>query len=107
MNIMLVSVSERTREIGLRLSIGARPRDVRRQFLLEAVALGLAGGAAGVAAGAACAFAVGRAFDWPVLVDPTTATATLALAAALGAVFGWYPAMRAAAMQPVDALRRA
>jgi putative ABC transport system permease protein len=106
MNIMLVCVTERTPEIGLRLAIGARPRDIRRQFLLEAVALSSVGGVAGAVLGSVAAFFVTRVLGWPVLIQPAMVATAVALAAAFGVTFGWYPARRAAALQPVDALRR-
>lgn len=106
MNIMLVCVTERTSEIGLRLAIGARPRDIRRQFLVEAAALSTAGGLAGVALGSVSAWLVARTFGWPVLIQPATIVAAIALAAGFGVTFGWYPARRAATLQPVQALRR-
>ena len=106
MNIMLVCVTERTSEIGLRLAIGARPRDIRRQFLVEAAALSTAGGLAGVAVGSASAWLVARTFGWPVLIQPATIIAAILLAAGFGITFGWYPARRAATLQPVQALRR-
>jgi putative ABC transport system permease protein len=105
MNIMLVSVTERTREIGLRLAIGARPRDIRMQFLLEAAALCVCGGALGVAAGSAAAYAVDLFVGWPVLLKPSTALVAVAFAGFVGIMFGYYPAKRAAALQPVSALR--
>lgn len=105
MNIMLVCVTERTPEIGLRLAIGARPRDIRRQFLLEAVVLCSVGGVLGVALGYGAALAVATRFDWPVLLHPSTAAAAVALAGGVGMFFGWYPARRAAALQPIAALR--
>jgi putative ABC transport system permease protein len=107
MNIMLVCVTERTSEIGLRLAIGARPRDIRRQFLVEAAALSTAGGLIGVALGSASAWLVASTFGWPVLIQPATVAAAIVLAAGFGVTFGWYPARRAAALQPVHALRRA
>jgi putative ABC transport system permease protein len=106
MNIMLVCVTERTSEIGLRLAIGARPRDIRRQFLVEAAALSTAGGLAGVALGSASAWLVARTFGWPILIQPATIVAAIALATGFGVAFGWYPARRAATLQPVQALRR-
>jgi putative ABC transport system permease protein len=106
MNIMLVCVTERTSEIGLRLAIGARPRDIRHQFLVEAAALSTAGGLAGVAVGSASAWLVARTFGWQVLIEPATVVAATVLAAGFGVTFGWYPARRAAALQPVQALRR-
>ena len=106
MNIMLVCVTERTPEIGLRLALGARPRDIRRQFLLEAVALCAVGGIFGLAFGYAAACVVAARFDWPILLQPWVAVAAVAIAGGVGMFFGWYPARRAAALQPVAALRR-
>jgi putative ABC transport system permease protein len=105
MNIMLVSVTERTREIGLRLSVGARDVDVLTQFLVESVLLSLAGGAIGVLAGLAGAAAVSRFMQWST--DVTTGSILLAfgVAAAAGVFFGFYPARKAAALDPIDALR--
>jgi putative ABC transport system permease protein len=105
MNIMLVSVSERTREIGLRIALGARCRDVRNQFLLEAVALCVAGGVIGIAVGVLATFAVARVAGWPVLVGADTVVAAVASSILTGLFFGWYPARKAARLQPVEALR--
>jgi len=105
MNIMLVSVTERTREIGLRLAIGARPRDIRIQFLMEAAALCVCGGLLGVAVGSAAAFAVDLFVGWPVVLEPSMALLSVAFAGLVGIVFGYYPAKQAAALQPVAALR--
>ncbi len=106
MNIMLVSVSERTSEIGLRLAIGARPRDVRRQFLLEAVLLCTMAGIVGVAVGSISAWTIAKTFAWPVLVQPWAALLAIVLASVVGMFFGYYPAKRASALQPIVALRR-
>jgi putative ABC transport system permease protein len=105
MNIMLVSVTERTREIGLRLSVGARDLDVLAQFLVESVLLSVAGGAVGVLLGLGGAAAVSRVLGWST--DVTTASILLAfgVAAAAGVFFGFYPARKAAALDPIDALR--
>jgi putative ABC transport system permease protein len=105
MNIMLVSVTERTREIGLRLAIGARPRDIRIQFLMEAAALCVCGGLLGVAVGSTAAFAVDLFVGWPVVLEPSMALLSVAFAGLVGIVFGYYPAKQAAALQPVAALR--
>jgi putative ABC transport system permease protein len=105
MNIMLVSVTERTREIGLRLSVGARDVDVLMQFLIEAVVLSLAGGAIGVALGTAAAAAVTRFMSWSALVSSDSVLLSFGCAAAIGIFFGFYPARRAAALDPIEALR--
>jgi putative ABC transport system permease protein len=105
MNIMLVSVTERRREIGLRLAIGARVRDVRWQFLSEAMSIGLLGGAAGVALGWLGAEILARVFGWPTLVSVDTVLLAVTLAILAGVSFGYYPAHRASALDPIDALR--
>jgi putative ABC transport system permease protein len=105
MNIMLVSVTERTKEIGLRMALGARRRDIRRQFLIEAVALSLAGGLAGAAVGVVAAVAVGRYADWPILISPWTVFLACGFAGLVGVAFGFYPAYRASCLDPIVALR--
>jgi putative ABC transport system permease protein len=105
MNIMLVSVTERTREIGLRMAVGARPRDVLWQFLTEALVLSLVGGALGVATGVAGSNAVSKWLGWPLLLRPGGIVAAVAVSAATGIVFGLYPAWRAARLDPIEALR--
>jgi putative ABC transport system permease protein len=105
MNVMLVSVVERTPEIGLRMAVGARGRDVLLQFLAEAVALSLAGGIAGAAGGMAASRALTRFMKWSAIITPTTIAMSVMVAAATGVFFGLYPARRAALMQPIDALR--
>jgi putative ABC transport system permease protein len=105
MNIMLVSVTERTREIGLRLAIGARPRDVQRQFLAEATVLGLLGGAMGVAVGLIGAQLVTESLGWPVTVSLSTIVIAVGFALGVGVIFGYYPARHAASLDPIEALR--
>jgi putative ABC transport system permease protein len=105
MNIMLVSVTERTREIGLRLSVGARDIDVLLQFLTEAMVLSLAGGAIGVALGYAASRVMTRVMAWSTLVTVEAVLLSFGCAAAIGIFFGFYPARKAAALDPIDALR--
>jgi putative ABC transport system permease protein len=105
MNIMLVSVTERTREIGLRMAVGARSRDVLRQFLLEAVVLGLLGGLVGVALGLAGTRTIAGVFEWPTRVSQNAIAMAVVFSAAIGIFFGYYPARRAARLDPIDALR--
>jgi putative ABC transport system permease protein len=105
MNIMLVSVTERTREIGLRMAIGARGRDVLLQFLVEAVVLSLVGGAIGIALGFALSRCVTLWMQWPTSVSPNAVAVAFGFAAATGVFFGFYPAQKAAALDPIDALR--
>ncbi|MCX7325970.1 MAG: ABC transporter permease [Hyphomicrobiales bacterium] len=106
MNIMLVSVTERTREIGLRLAVGARPRDVLSQFLIEATTLASIGGALGVALGLGIAVAIARTAGWPVLVSPESVLIAVGVSGLVGVFFGFYPARRAAKLDPIEALRR-
>jgi putative ABC transport system permease protein len=105
MNIMLVSVTERTREIGLRLSVGARDLDVLMQFLTEAIVLSLAGGAIGVGLGFASAQLMTRVMSWATLVTADAVLLSFGCAAAIGVFFGFYPARKAARLDPIDALR--
>ncbi len=105
MNIMLVSVTERIREIGLRKALGARPGLIRRQFLVEASILGFAGGVLGVLVGLLGAVILPRVADARVLLWPTSALAAIAVAVGIGVIFGVYPASRAARLTPIDALR--
>jgi putative ABC transport system permease protein len=105
MNIMLVSVSERTREIGLRKAVGARTRDVLRQFLLEAVALTVSGGAVGILLGIAVALVVGRLSPVPAAITGWSVVLAFGVSVAVGVFFGVYPARKAARMQPLAALR--
>ncbi len=106
MNIMLVSVTERTREIGLRLAVGARPRDVLAQFLIEATTLASIGGALGVALGLGITVAIARTAGWPVLVSPESVLIAVGVSGLVGVFFGFYPARRAARLDPIEALRR-
>ncbi len=106
MNIMLVSVTERTREIGLRLAVGARPRDVLSQFLIEATALSTIGGAIGVALGVGAAVMIARAAGWPSLVSVDAILVAVGVSGLIGVFFGFYPARRAAKLDPIEALRR-
>ncbi len=105
MNIMLVSVTERTREIGIRRAIGARSRDVLLQFLVEALTLGLTGGIAGITLGFLAAFAVTELLDWPASVSLTSVALSFGIAGAVGIFFGFYPARRASRLDPINALR--
>ncbi len=105
MNIMLVSVTERTREIGLRKSLGARKRDILLQFLIEAVVLCLAGGALGLALGFGGSFALQRMAGWQMAVAPEAVAVALLFSAAVGIFFGLWPARRAARLAPIEALR--
>ena len=105
MNIMLVSVTERTREIGVRLAIGARRRDIRRQFLTEAMVLSLLGGAVGILAGAAASLGLSYMGGWQIVISPGAILLAFAFAAAIGVFFGFQPANRAAGLNPIEALR--
>jgi putative ABC transport system permease protein len=105
MNIMLVSVTERTREIGLRMAVGARRRDILAQFLIEAITLSAIGGVAGVVIGCATALAVGHFAEWRVELSLNAIAVAFGFAAAVGVLFGFYPAHKASRLTPVDALR--
>jgi putative ABC transport system permease protein len=105
MNMMLVSVSERTREIGLRMALGARGRDILLQFLVEAATLSLMGGAIGLVVGGVATTLVARLAKWPTLLSPDTAAIAIAFSAAVGIFFGFYPAWRASRLDPIEALR--
>ena len=105
MNITLLSVTERTKEIGLRMAVGARGRDVTRQFLTEAVAISLAGGAVGVVIGLVASYLISTTLHWATLVSPSAVFVAFGVSAAVGVLFGWYPARRAAELDPIDALR--
>ncbi|MFA5265855.1 MAG: ABC transporter permease [Opitutaceae bacterium] len=105
MNIMLVSVTERTREIGIRLAVGAHGRDVLLQFLTEAVILSSLGGALGILIGIGCSQLISIYNGWPVLVSSTSVVVAFVFSAAVGVFFGFYPARKAAQLDPIDALR--
>jgi putative ABC transport system permease protein len=105
MNIMLVSVTERTREIGLRMAVGASRRDIRWQFLIEALILSLIGGIAGAVLGAVAAVAIAWNAGWPVLISPWAIMLACGFAGFVGISFGLYPAQKAARLDPIAALR--
>ncbi len=105
MNIMLVSVTERTREIGIRMAIGAKGRHVLAQFLLEAVVLSVVGGLVGIVLGVGASELIARYAGWPVALGAGPIFMAFGFAALIGIFFGFYPARRAAALDPIDALR--
>jgi putative ABC transport system permease protein len=105
MNIMLVSVTERTREIGVRMAVGAKTADVLKQFLAEAVALSLVGGLAGIVLGVVVSEVITTSLGWPVLITGASILIAFAFSAAVGVFFGWYPARKAANLDPIEALR--
>lgn len=105
MNIMLVSVTERTREIGIRMAIGARSSVVQTQFLIEAVVLSLAGGFIGIALGIAISILIPKLLEWPTLISPTAIVGSVIFSAAVGIIFGFFPARKAAGLDPIEALR--
>jgi putative ABC transport system permease protein len=106
MNIMLVSVAERTREIGIRLSIGARERDILIQFLIEAIVLSMAGGLLGILVGSGATIGLGRALGWNAAPSIESIVVAVTTSAVIGIVFGFLPARRAAKLDPIDALRQ-
>ncbi|MEI6128340.1 MAG: ABC transporter permease, partial [Pseudomonadota bacterium] len=105
MNIMLVSVTERTREIGLRMAVGARGRDILRQFLVEAVVMCLAGGAMGILVGRGGSFLVSLLLKWPTELSPAAIFSSVIVSAGVGIIFGFYPAWKASRLDPIEALR--
>ena len=105
MNIMLVSVTERTREIGLRMAVGARSYDILRQFLVEAVVLCLLGGGVGILLGRGVSFLVCCALHWPTQISVPAIVAAFVVSVTVGVVFGFYPAWKASRLDPIEALR--
>jgi putative ABC transport system permease protein len=105
MNIMLVSVTERTREIGVRMAIGAKPRNILSQFLVESITLSAVGGLTGVALGVGVAKWLAARMQWPIVVRPDIILLAAGISAAVGVVFGLYPAWRASRLDPIQALR--
>jgi len=105
MNIMLVSVTERTREIGIRMAVGGKPGDILAQFVAEALALSAGGGVIGVAVGVGAALLLAREFHWPTIIRVATVLVSLGFSAMVGVVFGLYPARKASRLDPIDALR--
>lgn len=105
MNIMLVSVTERTREIGIRMAVGARPRDIRLQFLIEAFLLSVIGGIAGIALGALLSQTLVLLFDWSTSISPSSILLAFGFSGFVGVFFGFYPAYKASLMDPIEALR--
>ena len=105
MNIMYVSVTERTREIGLRMSVGARGIDILSQFLIEAILISITGGVIGVIIGCGASFMIKSIADWPVFIQPWSVLLSFAVCTITGVFFGWYPAKKAADLDPIDAIR--
>ncbi len=105
MNIMLVSVTERTREIGLRLAIGAKTHDILSQFLVEAVTLSILGGVVGILSGIGASLLISYFAGWRTLVSPTAIVLAFVFSGLVGVFFGYYPARKAAMLDPIDALR--
>jgi len=105
MNIMLVSVTERIREIGIRMALGARGRDILMQFLVEAVMLSLVGGLIGIMLGYSLALLASGYSEWPLMVSPDSVAMSFGFAAVVGIFFGLYPAVKASRLDPIQALR--
>ena len=107
LNIMLVSVTERTKEIGIRMAVGAKRRDILLQFLFEAVALSVLGGVVGIILGLVAAFVFAHMADWSLLVDTWAVASSVVFSMVVGILFGWYPALRASRLEPIEAIRTA
>ena len=105
MNIMLVSVTERTREIGTRMAVGAHGRDILTQFLIEAISLSSVGGIIGIIVGVVGAKVISMMKQWPSLISPSSIVLAFLVSAAVGIFFGFYPARKAARLDPIEALR--
>ena len=105
MNIMYVSVTERTREIGLRMSIGARGIDILSQFLIEAVIISVSGGVIGIFVGVVASWLVNLIAHWPIYIQPYSVVLSFAVCTVTGVFFGWYPAKKAAGLDPIEAIR--
>lgn len=105
MNIMFVSVTERTREIGLRMAVGARGLDIMTQFLIEAIMISMVGGVIGVALGIGSSFIIRDVLNWPIVITTYSIVLSFAVCTFTGVFFGWYPAKKAASLDPIDAIR--
>jgi len=105
MNIMIVSVTERTREIGIRKSIGAKQRDIMSQFLIEAIVTSAAGGLLGILMGIGLSVPLGKLMSLTAAVSPMAVVLAFSVSAGIGVIFGYFPALRAARLNPIDALR--
>jgi putative ABC transport system permease protein len=105
MNIMLVSVTERTREIGIRIAVGAKAWDIRMQFIIEAITLAVIGGVLGIIIGQSGSYAVARAAHLPVIISPVAIFLAFGFSALVGIFFGYYPAYKASLLDPIEALR--
>jgi putative ABC transport system permease protein len=105
MNIMYVSVTERTREIGLRMSVGARGIDILNQFLIEAILLSVTGGIIGVLLGVGLSYGINTLAKWPIYIQPWSIVMSFAVCTLTGVFFGWYPAKKAARLDPIEAIR--
>lgn len=105
MNIMLVSVTERTREIGIRMAVGATEQDILMQFLIESLALSIAGGILGMILGSAAAIVISKVAGWNVVISPSSIILAFTFSAGIGIFFGYYPAMKASQLDPIEALR--